>query len=173
MILSFKKVFALTVIAVLLSAISVYGIHVITSTKVAVVPTSSTRSLTLELTLTLDKTEFELGEPVNITISLKNISNQTVTEKFPTHQVLGYIVEDENGTHVFSAYYDLGHLMVQTVITLNPGEEFSRTYVWTQVTYSEILRANVDVPRGTYKIYGATSECNPRLITPPIDIIIK
>ena len=77
MILSFKKTCALTVTVVVIGALSVYGISLIASVETTAAPTSSVigrgrwSNCTLKLTLTLEKTEFELGEPVNITISLE------------------------------------------------------------------------------------------------------
>jgi len=48
------------------------------STSIPVATNASGRNGSLELTLTLDKTSYSLGEPVNLTLTITNISNQTI-----------------------------------------------------------------------------------------------
>jgi len=163
-----------------LIAFSVYGMNFFAGRGA----TSLTSVLTtgpLELKLELQKTEFVQGEPINITVSLKNIGNTTITITF-TEKILGGIYPDvynASGTKVWGR-----GLLPQAIerITLEPNEGISRTYTWNQITIGE----RKQVPKGTYAIVGKTLkigalddavagrlEFPPFLETSPIIITIK
>lgn len=50
----------------------------------------------LELTMTIDKFSYSLGEPVNLTLTLTNVSNQTINFE---HTGLDFDFQVTNGTN--------------------------------------------------------------------------
>jgi hypothetical protein len=182
MILSWKKVFALGVAVALLGAISVYAVDFFTGKESAASRVMSTLTWgQLELKLELDKTEFEQGEPINITGSLKNIGNTSITIIFSVSgtRVL-YEIHDANGTKVQK--WPMVFLGALDRFTLEPNEQVSITYTWNQNSIiSEYEFYQKQVPKGTYTIVGKTVTFrigDERLLyeplkTPPITITIK
>ena len=194
MILSFKKVFAFSVVAVLLGAIGVYGINVITSSNLPETPQSTPKSSfvlqspPLELTTELEKTEFQLGEPITITVSLTNLGNETLVINFAKHVPINisgswmevtyqFRVYDENGTKIL--LYPGVHLMSVKTVTFDPGETISVPFVWTQ-WYHRFPSGSIEqATPGTYKIVGETVGFSVEgfsgylLETPSITITIK
>lgn len=186
MILSLKKVFSLIAIAVLLGVISVYGIQTLTPFKPAQSAQPVTSVLTsppIELKLELTKTEFEKGEPINVTVSLKNIGNTTINVSFSYRgpKVMFKILAVND-----TVLYERGRSILALVedIALSSGEQIIKTYTWNQTIWireGDIIYDEIQAPRGTYKIVGAVgasisiqgigSMGKPE--TPPIAIKIK
>lgn len=178
--------FILTVVVALLSAISVYGIHLLAGKGSASVA-STLIAEPLELKLELDKTEFEQGEPVNITVSLKNIGNTTIEVSYAYRgSKVMYKVLDMNDTEIYE--YGRAILTMVDEISLAPDEQVSHTFTWNQVIWTYIwinghkmIYSEEQAPRGTYKIVGATAASigvvgvGPlgQIETPPITITIK
>lgn len=122
----------------------------------------------LELTMTLQKTEYSLGEPVNITLTLTNISNETISfgisrwgDRFDFRVYNG----TNNPIYPLSetGWFPFGN----DFITLNAGEsltvgqvagyppQLTRYYAWEQLGKfpGESLTS---VSPGTYYIVGQT-----------------
>jgi hypothetical protein len=83
LILKKKSLSAAFLTAIIISVILVSTVHfgtaqsgTPTSTPTATV--ASRGNGNLELTMTLDKTVYSLGEPVNLTLAITNISSQTI-----------------------------------------------------------------------------------------------
>jgi hypothetical protein len=144
----------------------------------------------LELTMTVEKTEYSLGEPINITFAVTNISNQTITVDESDHNFDFYIFNNMNSTFYnnmdnityFTSivlsnttvyWYQYGRIQIPLEIPspLSAGESLKETLVWGQ-TYSTPLvepDENVAVSPGTYYIVGL-GICGR---TPPLQIKIN
>ena len=109
----------------------------------------------LELTMTLDKTTYSLGEPINLTLTLTNISNQTINYE---HTGLDFDFQVYNGTNnvVYKWSNFMGIAQFITNEPLLPGESKSDTFTWQQ-TCNFNAQVNGDpVSTGTYYIVGET-----------------
>ena len=128
-----------------------------------------------ELSMELEKTVFNLGEDVSITISVKNIGNETITVAWGSAAMFDFDVLDANGTFVYRFTYAYLFAFVEHRVSLFPGEEFSLTRKWDQtrmtVEGDKLLEYGIPVERD---IYSITGKLNSRgdIVTPPITITI-
>ncbi len=172
--------FALSVVTVLVGVLSVYGIRTFLLPKAEGPTTSVITFPPLELKLELNKTEFDFGEPIYLKVTLRNISNETITLNFSFREGrTGFKVFNANGTPFFDTPpfpFPLG----PDIFSMEPNQQISRGYAWHQM--SNILSTNYygrQVPDGTYTIIGKTSSpftvgstVVNSLETPPITIRI-
>jgi len=126
----------------------------------------------IEFSLQLEKKLFIRGENISISISLKNISNQTVTISWhgygatdagalrdgyvvssvfpagtPKILVLDLLISDENGTVIAELINRVQPSVVS--LTLAAGETVTQTFIWY---------TSVDpIPRGLYYLKATTS----------------
>lgn len=110
---------------------------------------------TLELTMTLEKTSFILGEPVNLTLTVTNISDQTISY---VHTGLDFDFQVYNDTN--NLVYQWSNFMgIAQFVTLEPlqaGASMSENFTWQQ-TCNFNLQVNGDpISPGTYNIVGET-----------------
>ena len=79
----------------------------------------------------LRKAEFQQGEIINVTLSVTNISNETVT-LWKSHfyaymdkmMLFDYIVRDSNGTKVYQWTDEYFHLTMEWSTALEPDEQW-------------------------------------------------
>jgi len=111
----------------------------------------------LKFIMTVNETRFNLGEPVNITLIIRNISNETILLGFAYPPSLNFLVYNRS-LQIFNYLYTQGGPDVVISHVLNPDETFSRTLQWEQVAMDEspphIFR---QVQCGTYYIRGQIS----------------
>lgn len=118
-------------------------------------PKASTVSSPLEFTIELDKAGFQQGENVTMRLSLKNISNKTITVTWWNRQAMGmyfdFCILDENGTAIYS--WTTGRLSMPAVNvkTLSPNEELVSVCNWEQNYDSP---STTPVPKGSYSVKG-------------------
>lgn len=142
---------------------------------------AETTQYPFKLTTTLGKAAYKLREPVNITLSLKNIGNENTTVR-PIPYPFDVIVYDEN----FIKVYRLGENRVYDTMrhppyTMTPEETINDTLTWHQSIGFEVI-GSVGQPGfkiiyhwakpGSYYIIGVFTTYNVTLQTPPIRIII-
>jgi hypothetical protein len=124
----------------------------------------------LELTESLAKPVYSLGDPVNVTLKITNITNQTINF---THTGMDFDFIVYNGTGNILYQWSLGRVfpMFITIEPLLPGENVSETMVWPQTCNTSSSTNGVLVSPGTYFIVG---ESNARygLQTAPTQITI-
>jgi hypothetical protein len=197
---TFKGVILFSVLAVLLGVGIVYGLsYELKPAKSAqTLPITATMDgigdlAGLEFTMTLEKTEYNLGEPINITFAITNISNQTITFFEGVQNNFDFqIFDNMNSTFynnmnnvsymnniLFSnvtVFWYQGEIIIQQPLevstSLNAGESLTETFVWGQ-TYGSFLvppDEDVAVSRGTYYIIGLFIEDHLR--TTPLQVII-
>ena len=132
-----------------------------------------------QLTMTLQKTKFSLGEPVNITLTVTNISNQTVQfYDFASYWDFLVYNDTDNGLYEWLGSGRAFPMSAET-FTLDPGIGVTNeVLVWPQTSNS--TRENgvpaSQVLPGAYYIIGeyGTNWGNPlyKLQTTPIEITI-
>jgi hypothetical protein len=139
----------------------------------------------LELIMTVEKTDYSLGEPMNITLAVTNISNQTMSVDENVHWDF-YVFDNMNSTfcnNMDNISYMRSIILSNTTVywfqetqiqlplesygPLNAGENLTETFVWGQTYYNELVQ-NVAVSVGTYYIVGM----GEGLRTPPLEFTI-
>jgi hypothetical protein len=180
------KVLGLALIAILALSTGVYA-----NWRLNTQPASEQYSIAvsppLELRLGLDKTQFLQNETVVIRLSLRNISNQTITMLFAnTNDKIGFTVKDADDRVIFT-YPGWVYPLTEEVI-LKPGDQITQNWrdeaiQWHQVrAVRELLEPPFEEPvsLGTYKIMGTTGSMGvqgyqlpEKIETPPIIITIS
>jgi hypothetical protein len=142
-------------------------------------PTAEGVSGALQLTMALEKTEYTLGEPVNITLTLTNISNETTTIDFSAYNNFDFRVYNGTNSTLYQwSNHWLGVAVPQVIWleTLNAGESLSENFVWSQTCYNTGLSEGVPISSGEYNIVGqigsVISTKNSMIETTPIQITI-
>ena len=124
----------------------------------------------LKLTLTLDKTKYEVGEPVNVTLTLTNVSNKTIDF---THTGLDFdfrVTNDTNNlVYQWSRYRAIAQFIC--IMPLSPGQNLTASFLWPQTcNFSDSVKG-MPVSAGAYSISGLSSRVYG-LETPPVQIVI-
>jgi hypothetical protein len=124
-----------------------------------------------ELTLSVEKTVHSPREPVNVTLALTNISDQTVNF---THTAFDFdfFVENASGGKIYQWSIGQAFPMWAMIKQLPPGESETATYTWPQTSNSNFPSVTAQVPAGTYYIVGETPDKAAGLQTPPLEIVI-
>jgi len=127
----------------------------------------------LRLSMTINKTEFKLGEPINMKFTLKNIGNKTLV-LYTDRDMLSFIVYDKAGSEVYNEYRHVAY--THSTYRIHPDEElsFGNVTTWYQKVepYQNFHLGNA--PPGTYHIIGEfiSISLNLTIRTPPITIKI-
>ena len=120
--------------------------------------------------MTLDKTTYALGKPVNLTLTITNISDQTIN------------YTDTGLNFDFQVYNDTNNLVYQwsnfraipQFIAIEPfpaGDSMSANFTWTQTCNFNIQVNGDTVSPGIYNIIGQTGPTYG-IQTTPIQITI-
>ena len=86
-----------------------------------------------------DRSAYAPGEPVNISVILRAGGNTPITLQFGSSCKIAFVVDNEGGDTI---YNDLQHgacLQGFFGLTLQPGENFTVNFTWTQVNDSGSL----------------------------------
>lgn len=149
---------------------SLYPTQTPTPTPASTPPPTKTISNGLELTMSLEKTVYNIGEPVNVTLTITNISQQTVNFT-STGMNFDFIVY--NGTYNLVYQWSIGKAFpdIAFIEPLAPGANVTATYTWPQTFNTAESPINLQVSPGTYYVVG---ESNPTLglQTAPIQVTI-
>ncbi len=132
-----------------------------------------------KLAISLEKTMFKLGEPVNVVWTLINIGEENITLYNSRDDPLDFIIRDENFNHVFKyrAYYGV-FLVVGPVAQIAPSDNITFTGTWKQIYDNALESRNPvrfrSVPPGIYYVSGffESATYNLTLETSPIRITI-
>ena len=125
----------------------------------------------LELTLTMNKTSYSLGDPVNLTLTITNISNQTINY---THTGLDFDFQVNNGTNNIVYKWSNFKAIAQfiTIAPLPAGESISANFTWQQICNFNAQVEGDPVSPGTYNVIGETGPTyNIQTIPLPITIL--
>ena len=124
----------------------------------------------LQLTMVLGKTVYSLGEPVNLTLTITNISNQTINFM---HSGLDFDFRVYNGTNnvVYQWSNFRGIAQFIMIVPLHAGESRSANFTWLQTCNFNASVEGDPVSPGTYNIIGQTGSVYG-LQTTPIQLTI-
>jgi len=133
-----------------------------------------------KLKITLEKTTYKLGEPVNVTWILTNISDENVTLYNSIDWVFDFIIRDKDFNHVFQWSCDYGVLLVVLPFPpIAPGDNMTFTGKWRQTydgsnIYPYYGLGGKNVPSGIYYVFGvfASGTYGFEFETPAIRITI-
>lgn len=141
--------------------------------------TAVNKAVGLELTVQLEKVGYNLGEPVNITFTLANISNKTINLWLESDSSWDYQVFNSTNYCVFDYLIDYPIWgAVGMPVQIAAEKNLTLVFVWPQA-YGQIpppwvspRSAVIPVSPGSYYIVGRFSNSNFTLQTPPLQIII-
>jgi hypothetical protein len=124
----------------------------------------------LELAMTIDKTSYSIGEPVNLTLTITNISNQTINY---THTGLDFDFQVINGTNNVVYQWSNFKAIAQfiAITPLPAGESTSANFTWQQICNFNTQVEGDPVSPGTYNIVGETGSTY-KIQTAPIQVTI-
>ncbi len=170
-----KKAFqCVFLIVVLVSCLAFVGsLHLGAAQSSTPTPTATVASGgngDLELTMALDKTIYGLGEPVNLTLTITNISNQTINFTHTGYDFDFQVTNDTNNQVYkwsnFQAFPD-----IVSITPLQAGANISTNFAWLQTCNFNTSVEGDPVSPGTYNIIGQTSPTYG-IQTTPIQITI-
>jgi hypothetical protein len=123
-----------------------------------------------ELTVSVEKTVYSVGEPVNVTLSITNVSKQTVDF---THSGMDFdfVVTNDTDNAVYQWSIGRAFPMFAMIEPLQPGENVTATYTWPQICNTNQSTAGTLVSPGTYYIVGKSNSIYG-LQTPPVQIVV-
>jgi hypothetical protein len=126
----------------------------------------------LQLTMALEKTKYTLGEPINITLMLTNISKQETSVEVDLESYFDFQVYNETNSVIYSSRYPpdvVVRLPLAENETLNAGQSLSEDLSWHQ--------EGVSVLPATYYIVGLIGpiyyKTSITIETTPIQIAIS
>lgn len=169
--LTFKKLVLLSALTVLL------GVGLVFALSYAFKPSAQTLLMAegvngqfeLKLTMTLEKTEYSLGEPINITLTITNISNQTINFTIGS-PLMDFWVYNDTNSDLYRWSSSRVFPMVIGTIPFNAGESLTEHLIWPQTCNDTPFSEGISVSPGTYYIVGQAHWYN--LQTPPIQVTI-
>ena len=126
----------------------------------------------LQLSLTIAKTTYSLGENVSLTVDITNVSNQTVSYQ---HTGLDFDFEVYNDTN--NVIYKWSNFKpIPQFIALEPlsaGQSLSENFTWTQNCNFNYTAQGTPVIPGTYYLEGLTGPTYGFQTTPIQITILK
>jgi len=172
LITTFRKLIIFSVVAALLGVGLVYGLsyELKPANSAQTLPTTATVESVgdyagLELTMTLEKTEYSLGEPINITLTITNISNQTISYGYADPNSF-FLVYNETENEIYNSLQTQPHQPISVGIPLNAGQSLTDNYAWSQVMNVPVTSEGFPVSPGTYYIVGIGASTGPTKTTP-------
>src|SRR5665648_576694 len=150
-----KAVRTILILVFVVIIVIVLSLSVILSGHIGITPSPTPTAIggnsDLQLTLSLEKTTYILGEPVNLTVTITNISNQTVNF---THTGLDFDFQVYNDTN--NLIYEWSNFRgIAQFITIEPftaGESMSQNFIWLQTCNFNASVQEDQVSTGTYFI---------------------
>lgn len=110
------------------------------------------------LTVKLEKTEFDLGENVAITLTVKNMGENRVTLTFPDFMpniAFDFVIYDEELNQIY--VHRTGIIFTIAEIILDPGQSYTEVLEWAQERFDE-MQEPTPVGPGTYWLKGRLRE---------------
>lgn len=137
MIVSLKRMIMFMAFLVILGGALTWGLGRVTPTKISAQSLKSESSAgSLKLVLIIDKTTYGIGERINLTIQIVNISNSTVELVYGTPFVmppLRFNVSDTESKVIYNSATYRSTLDVQSRnVTLEPDHSFGLIRSWRQ-----------------------------------------
>jgi len=124
--------------------------------------------LGLKLTMTLEKTVYSLGEPINVTLAVTNISNQTINFAYAAWTFDFLVSNDTGSVYQWSSFRIFPLFIINWPLDI--GENITKVLVWPQTCNVTAWSQGIPVSPGTYYIVGQVPSYG--LETTPIQIVI-
>jgi hypothetical protein len=106
----------------------------------------------LELTMEVGKTDYILGEPINVTLTVTNISNQTINFTLVAWTFDFLVYNDTGPIYQWSSFKVFPHWI--EILPLAPGDNITNVLTWPQTCNVTDLSQGIQVSPGTYYILG-------------------
>ena len=119
----------------------------------------------VELVLYTDKTTYELGEVITITLTVTNKGNSSLKLTFPSAQQYDFVIT-MGGEEIWRWSHDKMFAAVLTEGTLAPSESTVYQEKWPQKDYQ-----GEPVPPGSYQVIGVLT-AHPESVSHPLTIEI-
>jgi hypothetical protein len=120
----------------------------------------------LDLTMTVEKTDYSLGEPINVTLTVTNISNQTIDFLYGASS-FDFLVYNNNGfVYQWSSFRIFPMFVVNR--PLGPGENITNVLTWPQTCNVTESSQGFPVAPGAYYLLGEIPSYG--LQTGPIEV---
>ena len=174
--------------SVIIIAVVVATSAYINSLRPVIGPQASIVSDPVEFSIGLNKTDFEQGEKVTVSLSLTNTSNKTITLLWGSYYsewgqriYFDYYIVNANGTKIYQYSYHRYALGATDEKVLKSGDQVVNFYDWYQI-YMDPSGHDVIAPKDTYSIVGLTRRVlltvdgkanGVSLATPSIDFTIN
>lgn len=155
MILSLKNMSVLSIVVILVGVMVPWGLKTLTYSEVFNPVEVEKTYGPIKLMARLDKTSYRLGELVNITLTVTNISNETVLLCFSVLCKISFVVLNISSQTIFD--YFTSHVWPDSggEVLLDSGELLSQTLTWDQLEIDNFPPfASRQVQLGTYYIKG-------------------
>lgn|GEM_PF-3101583 len=106
----------------------------------------------LELTMTVEKTDYILGEPVNVTLTVTNISNQTINFAYAAWTFDFLVYNDTGAIYQWSSFRIFPQFIV--LWPLEPGDNITNVLTWPQTCNVAEGSQGIQASPGSYYILG-------------------
>ena len=122
----------------------------------------------VEAVLSTDRADYAVGKPVTMTLTVRNMGDESVLFGFSSGQTFDFVVKELPGLAEVCRWSD-GRFFTQATqsMVLASGEEKSYTGVWDQKD-----KDSNQVKPGVYQIEGVLTS-TPELIAEPVQIEIQ
>lgn len=108
----------------------------------------------VKLTISLDKTEFNPGENIDVNLVVQNLREENVTFSFSSGYQFDFVVYDEDFEVVCAWSDDKAFIQAITHFSLGPGESHNWVGNWNQMVYSALTGEYSPIDSGTYHLRG-------------------
>lgn len=107
-----------------------------------------------KFTISLDKTEFNQGENIDVKLVAQNLSEENVNFTFSSGYQIDLVVYNENFEVVCAWSDDRGFIEAFTSLSLGPGESHNWGWNWNQMVYDRPTGEYSPIVPGTYHLRG-------------------
>jgi len=107
-----------------------------------------------KFTISLDKTEFNQGENIDIKLVTQNLREENVNFTFSSGYQIDLVVYNENFEVVCAWSDDRGFIEAFTSLSLGPGESHNWGWNWNQMVYDRPTGEYSPIVPGTYHLRG-------------------
>jgi len=107
-----------------------------------------------KFTISLDKTEFNQGENIDVKLVAQNLREENVNFTFSSGYQIDLVVYNENFEVVCAWSDDRGFIEAFTSLSLGPGESHNWGWNWNQMVYDRPTGEYSPIVPGTYHLRG-------------------
>jgi len=176
--MALKRLILLSALTVVLGFSMVYALSCKLKIKNSTLTISTARGVDeqagLELTMQLEKTEYNLGEQISITLTITNIGNQTINFPYAAWTFDFRVYNDTNSTiYQWSSLRIFPMHIIDTPLDLGTG--LTNVLVWPQTSNRTVDSEGVPISSGTYFIVGLAhglADYEYEIQTTPIQVTI-